>query len=81
MRPAKVDPMSERTVSRSSAPISPRAASTAMRAESAVPVGERSTLPGRIATAALLVSSRPSRLTGPAKRQNEKCRQSGLVGW
>ena len=54
----KVEPISDTAVSRSPSAIWPRACSTAMRADSAVPVGERSTLPGRIATAAL--ARRPS---------------------
>ncbi len=50
------------------------------RADSAVPVGERSTLPGWIATAA--PARRPSVVssTGPAKRQKEKWFQSGFSG-
>ena len=51
-----------------------------MSADSAVPVGERSILPGWIATAERARNSAPSRVSGPAKRQNEKWRQSGLVG-
>ena len=61
--------------------ISPRACSTAMRAESAVPVGERSTLPGWMATAAPARKPSAVRSTLPANRQKEKCRQSGFSGW
>ena len=46
MVPEKVDPISERAVRRSPVFILPRACSRAIRAESAVPVGDRSTLPG-----------------------------------
>ena len=81
IRPLKVEPISDTAVSRSPGPISPLACRTAIRADSAVPVGERSTLPGRIATAAPARSSPPSRTTGPANRQNEMWSQSGFSGW
>ena len=77
----KVEPISDTAVSWSPSAISPRACSTAMRAESAVPVGERSTLPGRIATAALARRPSASRSRAPAKRQKEMWRQSGFSGW
>ena len=52
-----------------------------MRAEAPVPVGERSILPGWMATALAAVSM-PSRCsTGAAIWQNEMCVQSALVGW
>ncbi|HYW17682.1 MAG TPA: TonB-dependent receptor plug domain-containing protein [Allosphingosinicella sp.] len=51
MRPVKVEPITDSRVSVSPSAISPRAARRAMRADSAVPVGERSTLPGCTATA------------------------------
>ena len=63
--------MIDTPVKRSSSPISPRAARIAMRAETAVPVGERSSLPGWIATTDCARKAVPSRVIGPAKRQNE----------
>ena len=51
-----------------------------MRAEAAVPVGERSTLPGWIATAAVAERCLPLRSSGPAKRQNEKWFHSSFSG-
>ena len=51
-----------------------------MRADTAVPVGERSILPGSMATAWRARSLLPSRLTGPANRQKEKYVQPGYCG-
>ena len=51
MRPVKVEPIIEVAVKRSPGFMAPRAWSSAMRALTPVPVGERSILPGRIATA------------------------------
>ena len=51
-----------------------------LRAESPVPVGERSILPGWIATALVVRRISPSRSTVPAKQQNEICRQSAFTG-
>ncbi len=52
-----------------------------MRAEQPVPVGERSTLPGRIATALAPVHAPFSATSGPANWQKEMWRQSGFSGW
>ena len=54
--PSKVDPMIETALIFWPIFNSPRASRTAILAESAVPVGERSTLPGLIETADLKVT-------------------------
>lgn len=57
--------------------ICPFAASKAMRADTAVPVGDLSTLPGSIATAERAVKPVGVVLRGPANKQKETCCQSG----
>lgn len=52
-----------------------------MRAEQPVPYGERSILPGSMATAFRPLTMPSSRPSGPATWQNEKWAQSGCSGW
>ena len=61
----------------------PLARNTARRAESPVPVGERSSFPGSITTALRITGSpvRGSDSIGLASWQNETWRQSGWSGW
>ena len=73
--------MIETPVSLSPTFICPRACSSAMRAETAVPVGERSILAGWIETTDLARSPSASCSGVPAKRQKEWWRQSGFSGW
>ena len=55
--PSKREPMIDRIVRRSPTAISPLTRSNAIRAERPVPVGDRSTLPGSIVTAFVMVRS------------------------
>ena len=79
--PTNSDPITDRIRSWSPVPASPRACRTASRADTPVPVGERSSLPGSITE--VLCSTRPSSSSAgtPAIWQNEMCAHSGLVGW
>ena len=73
--PENVEPITERAVRRSPVFITPRACSRAIRAESAVPVGDRSTLPGWMATAAPV--SRPC--AGAARRIRTSLHKGRMV--
>jgi len=64
--------MIECAVYRSPTRIRPFACSTAIRAEQPVPVGERSTLPGRIATALDPVSTPSSSVRGRAHHESNE---------
>ena len=64
--------------SSSPSPISPRAASTASRAEVAVPVAERSRRPG--ATTVALRASPPAR-GAAVKTTNDSALSAGSAGW
>ena len=77
MRPSKRLSMIERHSSPSPTAICPRAAMTAIRADTQVPVGERSILPGWMATAWRVWPF----CTGVTNPQKLICVQSGLVGW
>ena len=59
MRPSKVEPIADACAIASPTPISPRAWSTAIRAERPVPVAERSSRPGATTTAFRLTLPTP----------------------
>jgi len=68
---SKREPMIERPMKLCPGFNRPRACSTAIRAEQPVPQGERSILPGRIATAFAPLSIPFSLVNGAANWQNE----------
>ncbi len=59
MRPSNVEPIAEACVIASPTAIRPRACSTAIRADSPVPVAERSSRPGATTTAFRLTAPTP----------------------
>ena len=79
--PVNCEPMIEVATNFWPTCIRPRAAITAIRADTAVPVGERSIFPGLITTAERLAKPDLVSSKGPAKAQKEICLQSGLSGW
>ncbi len=79
-RQSKREPMMERPTKASPTFNMPLACSTAMRAEQPVPQGERSILPGRMATALAPEGVPLSSVSGAANWQKEMCDQSLLVG-
>ena len=81
MRQSNRESMGEIPTNGSPGASSPRACSTASRAEHPVPHGERSIFPGRIATAFRPAFTPPRTSTGAAIWQNETCDHSGFAGW
>lgn len=77
----KRESMIDLPIRRSPVFINPFACNTAMRAEHPVPVGERSSLPGSIATVFLLTLAPFTSLIGSVNWQKDICAQSGLDGW